>query len=74
MVGSRFVDDANVLRLPSHTVYDAMVSYDVTKHFNLRLNANNLSNTRMYDASHVGIFANVGPGRSYMFNASYRFE
>lgn len=73
-VGSRFVDDANVLRLPSHTVYDAMVSYDVTKHFNLRLNANNLSNTRMYDASHVGIFANVGPGRSYMFNASYRFE
>ncbi|WP_228125879.1 TonB-dependent receptor [Alcaligenes faecalis] len=73
-VGSRFVDDANSLRLPSHTVYDAMVSYDVTKHFNLRLNANNLSNARMYDASHVGIFANVGPGRSYMLNATYRFE
>lgn len=73
-VGARFVDDNNVYKLPSHTVYDAMVSYDVSKNFNLRLNGNNLGNARVYDASHVGIFANVGPGRSYMLNATYRFE
>lgn len=73
-VGQRFVDDENVLKLPAHTVYDAMISYDVTKNFNLRLNGNNLGNARVYDASHVGLFANVGPGRSYMLNATYRFE
>ena len=73
-VGKRFVDDANVLKLPSHTVYDAMVRYDVTKNFNLQFNVNNITNTRVYDASHVGLFANVGPGRSYMLNATYRFE
>lgn len=73
-VGQRFVDDENTYKLPSHTVYDAMISYDVTKQFNLRLNGNNLGNARVYDASHVGIFANVGPGRSYMLNATYRFE
>lgn len=73
-VGQRFVDDANILKLPSHTVYDAMVRYDVNKSFNLQFNVNNISNARVYDASHVGIFANVGPGRSYMLNATYRFE
>ncbi|MCX5591120.1 TonB-dependent receptor [Alcaligenes endophyticus] len=73
-LGQRFVDDENTYKLPSHTVYDAMISYDVTKNFNLRLNGNNLGNARVYDASHVGIFANVGPGRSYMLNATYRFE
>jgi len=73
-VGKRYVDDANVLRLPSHTVYDAMVRYDVNKSLALQLNANNLSNERVYDASHVGLFANVGPGRSYMLTATYRYE
>ena len=73
-VGQRYVDDANKLKLPSHTVYDAMVRFDVNKQFDLQLNVNNIGNTRVYDASHVGIFANVGPGRSYMLNATYRFE
>lgn len=73
-VGARFVDDANDLTLPSSTVYDAMVNFDVTKNFSLQANINNISNTRVYDASHVGLFANVGPGRSYMLNATYRFD
>lgn len=73
-VGQRYVDDANKLKLPSHTVYDAMVRFDVNKQFDLQLNVNNIGNTRVYDASHVGVFANVGPGRSYMLNATYRFE
>lgn len=73
-VGKRFVDDGNRLYLPSHTVYDAMVRYDFNKNLALQFNANNLSNERVYDASHVGIFANVGPGRSYMLTATYRYE
>lgn len=73
-VGKRFMNDANTLYLPSHTVYDAMLRYDVSKQISLQLNVNNLSNERVYDASHVGLFANVGPGRSYVLTATYRYE
>ncbi len=72
-VGERYVDDENSLKLPSHTLYDAMVGYQMTRNFELQLNVNNITDTRVYDASHVGLFANVGPGRSYMLNANYSF-
>lgn len=73
-VGKRFVNDENSLELPSHTVYDAMIRYDVNKSLALQLNANNLSDARVYDASHVGVFANVGSGRSMMLTATYRYD
>lgn len=72
-VGERYVNDDNSLKLPSHTLYDAMVGYQMTRNFELQLNVNNITDTRVYDASHVGLFANVGPGRSYMLNANYSF-
>ena len=72
-MGKRFVDDANHYYLPSYWRYDAMVRYDVNSKLSFQLNANNLSNNEVYDASHVGLFANVGPGRSYMLTASYKF-
>lgn len=73
-VGNRYVDDANELYLPSHTVYDAMIRYDVNKSLSFQLNGNNLTDERIYDASHVGLFANVGSGRSFMLTATYRYE
>lgn len=73
-VGSRYVDDANKYELPSHVRYDAMARYDIDKRFALQLNVNNISDTEVYDASHVGIFANVGAGRSYMLTATYRYD
>ncbi|NYT86968.1 TonB-dependent receptor [Pollutimonas harenae] len=73
-LGERYVDDANTLTLPSHVRYDAMARYDINKQFALQLNVNNISDTELYDASHVGIFANVGAGRSYMLTATYRYE
>jgi catecholate siderophore receptor len=72
-VGKRFVDDANKLELPSHLVWDAMVRFDVNKQVDLQLNVNNIGNTRVYDASHVGLFANVGYGRSVTLNANFRY-
>lgn len=72
-VGERYVDDANSLKIPSHTLYDAMVGYQMSRNLELQLNVNNITDTRVYDASHVGIFANVGQGRSYMLNANYSF-
>ncbi len=73
-MGKRFVDDSNEYNLPSYWRYDAMARYDVNKNLALQLNVNNISNNELYDASHVGIFANVGAGRSYMLTATYRYE
>lgn len=72
--GMRYANDANTLELPSHVRYDAMARYDVNKQFSLQFNVNNISNTEIYDASHVGLFANVGAGRSYMLTGTYRFH
>jgi catecholate siderophore receptor len=72
--GKRYVDDANVYRLPSYWRYDAMVSYQVNKNFGLQLNINNLSNETIYEASHVGIFTYVAPGRSAMLTTTYRYQ
>jgi len=73
-MGMRYADDANNYELPSYIRYDAMAKYDINKNFALQLNVNNISDTELYDASHVGAFYSVGPGRSYMLTASYRYE
>lgn len=73
-LGKRYADDANELVLPSHVRYDAMARYDISKQLSLQLNVNNISDTELYDASHVGLFANVGAGRSYMLTATYRYD
>ena len=72
-VGKRYADDANTLELPSHVVWDAMVRWDINKHVDLQLNINNIGDTRTYEASHVGLFANVGYGRSATLNANFRY-
>lgn len=73
-LGARFADDVNRLVLPSYTRYDAMARYQVNDRLSVQFNVNNISDTIVYDASHVGIFANVGAGRSYMLTANYRFD
>jgi len=70
----RYADDRNHYELPGYRRYDAMARFDVNKHFALQLNVNNLTNTELYDASHVGLFYNVGPGRSVMLTATYRYD
>lgn len=73
-LGMRYANDGNTLELPSHIRYDVMARYDVNRQFSLQFNINNISNARIYDASHVGLFANMGPGRSYMLTGTYRFD
>lgn len=73
-VGMRYVNDANTLRLPSYVRYDAMAKYDVNNRLSVQFNINNISDNELYDASHVGLFANVAPGRSYMLSATYRYD
>lgn len=72
--GMRYANDANTLELPSYWRYDAMARYQFNRQLSFQFNVNNISDTEIYDASHVGVFANVGTGRSYMLSATYRFE
>lgn len=72
-VDDRFANDANTYVLPSHVRYDAFASYQVLPEFGLQLNINNITNERIYDASHVGIFSTVAPGRSFALKGTYRF-
>lgn len=72
-VGRRFVDDINKYELPSHVRYDAFASYQVMPELEVQFNINNLTNERVYDASHVGVFSTIAPGRSFGIKGSYRF-
>ena len=73
-VDKRFVDDANEYYLPSHTRWDAMAKYSPMDALTLQLNLNNLTDEKIYDASHVGIFSLIAPGRSATVSMTYRFE
>ena len=72
-IDDRFANDANTYVLPSHVRYDAFASYQVLPEFGLQFNINNITNERIYDASHVGIFSTVAPGRSFALKGTYRF-
>ncbi|MDO5290242.1 MAG: TonB-dependent siderophore receptor [Pseudomonadota bacterium] len=73
-MGMRYANDANSLKLPSWVRWDAMARYDVNRQLSVQLNLNNIGNKPLYDASHVGLFASVAPGRSVMLTANYRFD
>lgn len=72
-VGSRWIDDANTKRLPGYVRFDATVGYAVNENVDVRLNIQNLTDKTYYDASHVGVFAVVAPGRSALLSVSTRF-
>lgn len=72
-MSERFVDDANTRELPSYWRFDAMAAYRVTENFNLQLNVNNILDETYYDASHVGLFALVAPGRTGLLRADVKF-
>lgn len=71
--GQRYVDDANTMEFESTWRWDASATYQVNQKLSLRLNVLNLTNERIYDASHVGAFAVMAPGRSALLNATYHF-
>ncbi|MDD2046890.1 TonB-dependent receptor [Pseudomonas putida] len=69
----RYMNDANTITVDDYWRYDAMVGYKVSKNLDLQLNVLNLTDETIYDASHVGLFATVAPGRSAELTASFTF-
>ena len=72
-MSSRWMNDANTLELPSYWRYDAMATYVINRNINIRLNVLNLADKTIYDGSHVGIFANVSPGRSAIATVNFSY-
>ena len=71
--GKRYVNDANTQWFKPYARIDATIGYKVSDNLDLRLNVQNLTNKLYYDASHVGIFANVAPGRSALLTANLHY-
>ncbi|WP_294930307.1 TonB-dependent siderophore receptor [uncultured Paracoccus sp.] len=71
--GKRFMNAANTSQLPAQWRVDAMAAYKISENADLQLNINNIFDEKLYDASHVGLFANVQAGRNAMLKLNYRF-
>jgi len=71
--GTRYVNDANTQKFKPYARVDATIGYKASENLDLRVNVQNLTDKLYYDASHVGIFANVAPGRSALLTANLRY-
>ena len=58
----------------SYTVYDAVLSYDVNRHFSLRLNGYNLFDKKYVAAiNKSGYRYTPGTPRTFLLSADFRF-
>jgi iron complex outermembrane receptor protein len=76
-VGSSWVDAENTMKVPSYTLWDASMGYDLgkvgLKGVDVRLNANNLTN-ESYVASCASLnFCYMGEERNVSATVSYQF-
>lgn len=61
-------------KLPSYTVVNGLLSYDVTQNINLRLNVDNIFNEKYaLTTNWNGSRASLGASRSYLISAGFRF-
>jgi catecholate siderophore receptor len=76
-VSHRFADTQNTAGVPGYVVWNAMASYQVSTHFKLQLNLNNVTDKRYYTSIYyVDVAENhalPAAGRTLIGSASYRF-
>lgn len=72
-VGKRYTNAENSGLLPAAWRVDMMAAYQLNDKASVQLNVNNLFDEVIYDASHVGLFANVQAGRSALLKFNYEF-
>jgi catecholate siderophore receptor len=61
-------------KLPSYTLVNALLSYDLTESINLRLNIDNIANEKYAMSTNWnGTRASLGAPRSYLLSAGFRF-
>jgi catecholate siderophore receptor len=69
-----YVNAPNTIRVPSYSLIDTMVEYDINTHLSLRLNLNNLTD-RLYikNVNNNGGRYNPGTPRSAIVTTQVRF-
>lgn len=72
-VGERFADNANTVRQPPYTLFDAFVTYEPTRFLNLTLRGRNLTDAAYGIASYGPTQLILGQPRSVEFVANVRF-
>jgi catecholate siderophore receptor len=69
-----FVNAANTIRVPSYSVIDLMVEYDLNSHLSLRLNVNNVTDERyIRNVNNNGGRFNPGTPRAATLTSGVRF-
>ena len=71
-VGRRFGNNINTRQVDSYWLLDAMATFPISKHLDLRLNLYNLTNEYYFDRLGGGHLI-PGAGRSVMVSAGFRF-
>ncbi|WP_085705438.1 TonB-dependent siderophore receptor [Pseudomonas sp. B8(2017)] len=76
--GAFYVDEVfgnttNSVMVDSYWRYDAMASYKLTKHVDLQLNVQNLTNEVYYDKAYSAHYANQAAGRTALLTTSFHF-
>lgn len=71
---SRVIPNGIFGKLPSYTLVNAALSYDVTENIDIRLNIDNIANEKYaLTTNWNGTRASLGAPRSYMISAGFRF-
>ena len=68
-----FGDTANVHAVPSYWRFDATAQYRINRHFDVRLNVQNLFNRKYFDQAYPTHYASIAPGRSAFVTLTARY-
>lgn len=70
----RIIPNGQFGKLPSYTVFNALLSYEATENIDLRLNIDNIGNRTYAAATNWnGSRATLGVPRSFLLSAGFRF-
>jgi len=67
-----FRNTTTTVTVPPYMIVNGLAAYDVNRHLTLRLNGDNLGNTRYVDRTSGGHYI-PGPGRSLLLSANVKF-
>lgn len=70
----RIVPNGRYGELPGYTVFNALVSYELTENINLRLNVDNITDKKYAISSNWNAWrASLGASRSFLLSAGFQF-
>ncbi|MFV5369991.1 TonB-dependent siderophore receptor [Acinetobacter junii] len=68
-----FSDTTSPKILPTFTIYNAMLQYEVDENVDLQLNVNNISDKRYFTSAYTSHYANEGDGRNAVLAINFKY-